>query len=308
MSRALEIAAVALIALLSVADRSAIGQVFEVASVKPAPHANATRAVMMGGPRSGSPGQFTCLSITLTPLLLRAYGLRSYQLAGPPSLDRETWDIAAKIPAGADERDFDLMLRDLLAERFGVTAHRETRSLPTYRLLVAKGGVKMKAAEAAPFASPADLAPGPPVAERPPTGAQKRNGGFSDLPPGEPAIIVRSRSGVTRVSARMQTVPSLLRGMEYQIGRPVVDETGLAAAYDFDLVYAEDNPPPAQPAGWRSSSESSFGKIAEPADASDAIPALFSAFEGQLGLRLVPARGPVEVLVVDHVNQTPTAN
>jgi uncharacterized protein (TIGR03435 family) len=79
--------------------------------------------------------------------MLRAYGVRRYQISGPAWIDTARFDIAAKIPPSTAEPEFVTMLRNLLSERFGLVVHRETKELPLYELIVAQGGHKMKAAD-----------------------------------------------------------------------------------------------------------------------------------------------------------------
>jgi uncharacterized protein (TIGR03435 family) len=259
---------------------------------------------LTGGPGTNNPGQISCRNTPLRSLLLRAYDLKTYQLSGPPAIDRDRYDIVAKIPPGSTKGQVDLMLQSLLVERFGLAVHRETRELPIYELVVAKGGSKLKAPE-----KPAAGQTGPAQPERPADGRPPRvkmthdRDGNPELPPGAPNMIFFNLNGVAHVSARMQTVAALLQHLEGETGRGVVDKTGLTGTYDFNLFYAPDpsrmvsiGPPP----------------VPEPpslADAgSDPAPTLLEAFERQLGLRLEPSKGPVEVLVVDRVNRAPTEN
>ncbi len=100
---------------------------FEAASIKPAAPSGIRNYVMRGGPGTDSPGQLTCFSITLKMLILRAWDLRDYQLVGPSSLDSDKYDIVAKIPSGSTKDQVNLMVQDLLADRFGLVFHKETR-------------------------------------------------------------------------------------------------------------------------------------------------------------------------------------
>jgi uncharacterized protein (TIGR03435 family) len=284
--------------------------VFEVASVKPAAPTNLPDFWyrMTGGPGTPSPGQFTCTHIALKPLLIKAYDLRPYELIGPPSIDGDKYDIEAKIPPGTTKEQFNLMLQNLLVERFGLAAHRETRELPIYELTVAKGGLKMKEPEKPPAGEAPPAPPEPGADGRPPTIKMLRDkDGSMMLPPGAPNMIFYSLNGVSHVSARMQTIASLLRSLENQLGRAVVDKTGLTGSYDFNMTYAPDRStmvsigPPAAP-------EPPSGQPSTLDTASDPVPNLFAAFESQLGLKLESKKGPIEVLVVDKVNRTPTEN
>lgn len=292
----------------SFAQTSAQLPSFEVASVKPAAPSNLPDQAyrMTGGP--GIAGQFTCTHISLKPLLLMAFDLKPYQLDGPPSITSDKYDIAAKVPAGTAEQQFKLMLQSLLVERLGLTVHKEARELPIYELVVARSGLKMKEAERAPAG--AQTQPGPGVDGRPSGPRTTINkDGLPEFPPGVPgmfAMPVRATAdgkgpNGTWVTARMQTIASLLNMLVYQIDRPVVDKTGLTGVYDFNLRY------------WTAPTGAAGAGSAEPPSsapnaANDPEPSLFDAFERQLGLKFEPMKGPVKVLVVDKVNKTPTEN
>jgi uncharacterized protein (TIGR03435 family) len=144
---------------------------FEVTSVKvaeqPKPDAQGRLFVVRGcrgGPGTTDPGTLTCNNTPLKSLLVRTYDLKNYQVEGPAWLDTDGFDIVAKVPAGTTKEQFNLMLQSLLAERFKVTVHRETKTLPVYALTVAKGGPKLKEVDAATLeaskAAAAALAPG----------------------------------------------------------------------------------------------------------------------------------------------------
>lgn len=114
------------------------GPEFEVASVKPFP----------GGGRGGRPSldaeQFSWPGATLRQLIVWAYKVDSDQVSGPDWLDSEMYSVVAKIPAGSAQDAYVPMLRNLLAERFRMTVHHETKVLDGYDLVVAKGGPKLK--------------------------------------------------------------------------------------------------------------------------------------------------------------------
>lgn len=103
-------------------------------------------ARFQGGPGTRSPNRINYTGVTLKMLLKRAYNLGPRQVFGPDWLDTQRYDIVAELPAGADIEALRLMLQDLLAERFRMTLHRETRTLPAYLLTVAKDGPKFSAA------------------------------------------------------------------------------------------------------------------------------------------------------------------
>src|SRR5262245_6496527 len=119
---------------------------FEVASVKPAApqQAGMFRIGMRGGPGTPDPGQLTYNNVALRNVIMNAYDVRTYQINGPKWIDSERFDIVAKIPPGTSKEDFRLMLQNLLAERFGLKLHKETKDLPSYALVVGKNGPKLK--------------------------------------------------------------------------------------------------------------------------------------------------------------------
>jgi uncharacterized protein (TIGR03435 family) len=152
------------------------------------------------------------------------------------------------------------MLRQILAERFGLVAHRETRELPVYALSVAKGGPKLKESVIDPSVS-----------------ANARRGGG-----------VRMSMGM--IAAHECTIPYFLSMLSRQLGRSIIDRTGLAGNYDFTLRWSPDN-------GATTSSNDSAGTQA------DALPSIFSAVQEQLGLKLESTKAPASVLVIDHLER-----
>ena len=100
--------------------------------------------MMRGGPGSPDPGQITYSNVSLKQVLTNAYGIKSYQISGPKWLDSERFDIVAKIAMGSTKEQFQMMLQNLLAERFKLAVHHETKELPIYALVVGKGGPKLK--------------------------------------------------------------------------------------------------------------------------------------------------------------------
>ncbi len=197
-------------------------------------------------------------------LLLEAYGLHEGQLVGEPAWARsDVFDIQAKVAATGvaafSKLDYDQrqsMFQQILAERFNLAAHLEARELPVYALSVGRGGAKLKE-------SPPDPAL--------PAGA--RSGGRVGMSTG-------------RIFAQRITIPGLASILSRQLGRTVVDRTGLAAAYDFTLQWTADN-----------------GATAASTGEADAPPSIFTAVQEQLGLKLESSKGPVPVLVIDHIEK-----
>jgi len=265
---------------------------FEVASIKrwkripspPPPPAGANPAVvpvkvMKVAPVDAGPppADQVHMILPISLLIASAYNLpvgseEKRILGGPDWLrqDIDQFEIQAKIedseyalmqkmtPAQQHER-VQLMEQSLLADRFRLKVHFETREMPVYALVAAKSGAKLNQAKTEVSSRLATLANG-----------QQRE---------------MTAIGVT---LEQFVVSPLLTG---PAGRPVVDQTGLKGAFDFTLQWT---PEP--------SAASSAGREV----AADA-PAFFTAIREQLGLRLVPAKAPVEVIVIDHI-EPPSAN
>jgi uncharacterized protein (TIGR03435 family) len=139
---------------------------FDAASVKPAapPTPDGRGMIMMAGPTGGpgtkDPGRIHYPYMSLKNILMNAYDVKNFQIVGPGWLDTERFDITATMPPDTTKEQFRAMLQNLLAERFKMTVHRETKELPMYSLVVAKGGPKMK--EAAELPAPKDEGDAPP--------------------------------------------------------------------------------------------------------------------------------------------------
>lgn len=266
---------------------------FEAASVKPSPPGFANgirfRTLLSGGPGTSSPGVVRCTNCTLSDLVLKAYDIEKYQLSGPTWLDTELL-VTARVPNGATNEQFRLMLQNLLAERFKLAFHREKKDMPGYALVVGKGGFKLKEAVAA---EPAHL----PQEDRPRTTVGRD--GFVVVPPGYPADGVFSfRNGDALFStvAGKASMGQVARELTRDLQKPVADATGLKGKCDFVLYWALELPePPSAPGG-------------DLPVASTPLPTLSEALQ-KLGLKLEPKKKvPADVLVIDHVEKVPTEN
>jgi uncharacterized protein (TIGR03435 family) len=254
---------------------------FEVASVKVSTGSGG--AYLTGGPGSTDPTQFTFVRASMGALLRRAYGVNSYQLSAPAGLPNAYFDIRAKVPPNTAEPQFAQMLQNLLIERFAMKVHHETQALPGYELIVAKSGLRMRTAEQTATPPASDI----PVGRLPLT---KDRAGDLELPPGRNArLVIQLSDGRFRQSGRMQTVADIVEMCQRELGRPVVDRSGLTGVYDFniDFMRAPDD-------------------RSEPLD--DAALPFLTAFQSQLGLRLESKKVPVDIIVIDHVEKIPTEN
>ena len=231
---------------------------FEVASVK---------RRQPGSSRTGvgtDPGRLTIRNATLKFCIGWAYGFKDYQISGPGWLDSEHFDIVAKPERGALEDRLRLMLQALLMDRFKLALHRETKELPVYALTLINEGAKIHAVKA--------------------DGKSRTGGG---------------RGHLTGQKISMPELADLLTLVgQRELGRPVIDKTGLTGVFDIALSWTPENP---RPAGGNDPEARATTENAPSPD-------IFRALQQQLGLRLESHKGPVEILVIDHAERVPTEN
>jgi uncharacterized protein (TIGR03435 family) len=246
---------------------------FDVISVKPN-HSGS------GGMRmTGVTNSFQGNNITVDDLIFNSYNLTSNDLIfGLPGWARSAhFDIDAKV-SNPDKKQMDSltpeqrksMLLVILEDRFNFKGHLETKILPVYDLVLAKGGAKFTGGKG-PNADTAAA-----MAKR---GLTSTTGG----------MIVYDGE----ITASATPVSSLVFGLTGAVGRTVIDKTGLTGNYDFELKWTPEHGD--QPTADAGQSDAQSG------------PSIFTAVEEQLGLKLVPSKGPVQTLVVDHV-EMPTEN
>jgi len=277
---------------------------FEVASVKAANPAGGPFGMTMGGPGTKDPERIRYSNMSLKALLLIAYGVNDFQIAGPGWMETERFDIDATLPPNTTREQLAGMLRDLLVERFKIVLHREMKDAPAYTLVTGRNGPKLS--ESAPAATPPGG--GAPAGAGSPQQFERDRDGFPKLPPGGPPgmlqFVVLNRG---RLQARLQTMGDLANRLSYLLGHPVADGTALTGKYDFSLTFAAEGTalgmapgptlPPPPP-----------GADAPNAADVETAPDLFSAVQSQLGLKLETMRAPMEVTVIDRVERTPVAN
>jgi uncharacterized protein (TIGR03435 family) len=204
---------------------------FEVALVKltAPPTGDGIFVGVRGGPGSQDATRITYVNESLRNLLTEAYGVRDYQVFGPDWIDTQRYDIAAKVAEGATKDQVRVMLQTLLADRFKVVLHHETRDFPIFELTVAKSGSKLKPSSSAPPAAADGKVPNPIGSD-----------GFPQLPTGATGMIGAMHNGVNRLIAGKQTLETLAKVLENEVGTRVVDRTGLTGTYDFNLDYVRD--------------------------------------------------------------------
>jgi uncharacterized protein (TIGR03435 family) len=200
--RELRFAFAAIVAMTAVLVPQTRAEAFEVASVRPSKSEGGKSSVKV------TPGQITMENVSLRKCIGLAYDVgedKEYAFSGPGWLNTEAFDIVAKFPPAASREQIALMLQTLLADRFKLKLHHETKELPVYALIVGKNGPRLQKSV---------------------SGGQ---GEFS-LAPGRISGKAASMSAFAdRLSARVR------------LSRPVLDLTGLKDTYDFALEWAPDS-------------------------------------------------------------------
>src|SRR5579872_3889857 len=249
---------------------------FDVASIKPAaPDARGMFVRPMPG------GHVKVTNMTLQMLIEIAYRLQPFQITGASGwMESVHYDIDAKPDSPTQQSDWRVMLQGLLADRFQLVFHRETKELPIYALVLAHKDGKL----------------GPGMTE-------SKEGSCTVFDPSKPppprndgpqacGSQFMSPRSVTAIAVPVANITPMLSRM---LGRQVVDKTGLTAKYDMKMEFTPDEsqlammaPPGAPPP--------------PPPDSSSA-PSIFTALQEQLGLKLETQKGPVEVIVVDRAEK-----
>jgi bla regulator protein blaR1 len=224
---------------------------FEVSSIRPAA---IWKAGGEGSKRSKieySPESLSMWNVDLTDCVQWAYGIKFYQISGPGFPGSERYDVLAKTGDSVPVKQLRAMLQDLLEKRFQLRLHRETKMLPVYELVVAKGGPRLPVPKA-----DTDLSP---------THATE------SLPRVQDGSFVFQDASMAEFAAKL----SLLRGVDL----PVIDRTGIKGLFDITL-------------------KSAANAILQPDG-----PTVSTLVQEQLGLKLVSAKTPIEVIVIDHVER-----
>jgi len=248
------------------------------------------------------PDGYSASGTSVRMLIQYAYDLKSQdQISGAGAVGDKRFNIEAKMDADTvaalaklspEERTGQqrLMMQALLADRFKMKAHRESKELPIFELVVAKGGPKLKETDpnAPPMSPPAPPdGMGPPEGMRPQEGAPKVKAGMMMMTPGG-------------IKAQGVPVVNLANVLTMQLHRQVVDKTGLTGKYDIDLKFGPEDGRAGMMQG--DSAAGAPGPVT-----TDSGPSIFTAIEEQLGLKLESTKGPVETVVVDHL-ELPSEN
>ena len=265
------------------------GPKFEVVSIKPNRSADARQRF-----QAAPGGRYTWTAFTLKSLIAvshQRYAFDNREIAGGPSwVDTERFDVQVRAEDAAALNDRDgfpgplfAMIRAMLADRFAVRTHNEVRERPVYALRVARSdkrlGSGLTKVDTDCAAAMRELAAPTPGAARPPGAPPCSFGG-----------------GPGRLLGNTVSLAMVASVLSRQVGRPVVDRTGITDYFNITLEFAPDsdartaNGPP----------------VPQPPPAGDA-PSIFTALQEQLGLKLESTRAPVDVLVIDGASR-PTEN
>jgi len=245
---------------------------FDVATIKPS-----NTAVGAMGLGKSSPNGISLINVTAKALISNAYGIKDDLISGGPGWVKSSeYDVEAKVlsTGGADtprlnRNQIRPMMQALLADRFKLVVHNETKELPIYELTIAKGGPKLH--EAKPGDTYSNGLKGP-----------------DGVPPAGMMMIMNGK-----FTGQGIALSGLVDTLSRELHRTIVDKTGLTGKYDITLQIPreEHNAPGDDPTG----------SASPPPDASG--PTLFTIVEEELGLKLNSTKGPVKTLVIDHIER-----
>jgi uncharacterized protein (TIGR03435 family) len=260
---------------------------FEVVSIKPS-ELQAMNQLRMT--RSSDPGRARFGAFSLKDYIRIAYRVKDFQVQGPDWMDNVRFDVEGKFPEGATEDQVPDMLQAMLADRFKLSIHRETKEHAVFALVAGKGGPKLSATAAAPPQSDG----GP-------------SAGRGGLPRGAMRVEVDDQGA--HLKSNGVTLAGLTELLSRFSERPVVDMSGIEGQYDFDLLLSMD----AIRAGRGGAvmahgpAPSGDGPPSPAGAASEGVGTIHEAVQ-KYGLKLEPRRAPMEMIVVDHLEKTPIEN
>ncbi len=268
-------------------------QTFEVASIRPSQPLTDVEAV--GIHVDGAQVRYT--SMNLRYYIRTAFRLRDYQLEAPEWLTNAIFDIRATLPAGSTPANAPEMLQALLADRFHLRAHHETRQFPVYALVVSPSGHKLK--------------------ELPPNSTDDSTTDLVQVPVNVTAVDSRAGTTVsyghgayfyltdTGLACKRMTMPFVADMLAKFMDRPIVDATGLEGAYDFSITIPEEDFSPMKA---RAASSYGFPVSPERLAALSSSGAPLSAALRPLGLKLESRKAPIDIVVIDHLDKSPSDN
>ena len=324
-------------ALLAIPALAQTKATFEVASIKSSPPIDMAKmaAQIQAGqmPKIGAHidnGRAEYTYLTLRDLITMAYGVKPFQVSGPDWLTKQRFDVVAKMPAGAKKEEAPKMLQALLEDRFKLAIHRTKEEHPVLGLVVAKGGPKLKESSGTPKPLDPDepLKPGEVIQDGPdgPVKMTIGKAGSATVNMGAKGTMSYAMNPATQTFhldgsmitmsgfADMLTQFSQMGGGG---GRQVVDMTGLKGVYEVQMDFSlADLLNMARAAGMDIPMGAGRGPGGAPAgaaaadaasDPGGATSSITTAVQS-LGLKLESRKAPIEQLVVDHAEKTPTEN
>ena len=285
---------------------------FDAASVKMVKLASHPVFANRGGPGTSDPGRVHICCVGMFSLLMRAYDVEIDQIVGPPwimeNMGPDLYQVDATMPPDTTKAQYQAMMQELLRERFHLEFHREKRNFPGYELLIAEGGPKLR--ESKPDQSDAGAQDN--AAQFPKRDAE----GMLLLPPG-PQMFTSLGRGTIIIQAKQKTVADLAKALGKTLNQAlgenpndfaakkarVIDRTGLNGTYDFTLKFA------CELCQFAVTNGAGEGGQPPAADSPSGEPGIFAAVQRQLGLKLKKVKDvSLDVIVVDRVDRTPTAN
>ncbi len=284
-------------ALMVLFGQTAVPPAFEVASIKEALPLSIENSQAeqfhVGMHINGSRADYGFTS--LADLISYAYRVKRYQLSGPGWMNETRWDISAKIPEGQPDDRAPEMMQNLLAERFKLAIHREFREQSVYALVIGNGKLMIKEAAAE------EKAPATPQPAR--AGNSAPGFSVSGGATGKVRVTVGPNGGMQLQMAKI-TIAALADMLMQFMDRPIVNATELKGDYQVTLELPTDLMM-GMPAAQKLTAILGLGSFGMAPDTSGAV--IFQAVK-DLGLELKSRKGPVETIIVDHVEKTPTAN
>jgi len=264
--------------------------------------------------------------MTLRELIVTAYKLKDYQVSGPDWMATLHFDIVATLPEGSTSKDAPQMLQALLQDRFKLKVHRETADHPVLALVVAKGGPKLKESPTAPAPIDPDapLKPGEMKVDGPDGPIRvtvNMKDGSSTVNMGAKGVVTQRMNTQTQ-TLHLESTMTTMEGFADMLtnvmkmggsgSRAVVDQTGLKGNYQIalDIPLAELMAIARSQMAAAGVNPGPMAKTGSPtAEASDpgGGTTIYKSVE-ELGLKLEPRKAPMEQLVVDSVEKTPTEN
>jgi uncharacterized protein (TIGR03435 family) len=247
---------------------------FEMADVHPSPHSSTQQVFMRSGFYRG--GRYQVRSGTMVDLIALAYGVDNDKVLGGPNwLEFDRFDVLATAPAKATPADVKTMLQALLAERFDLKLHMDKKELPTFALTAGKKPLLKEADGSGETGCQFEVQGVP---------NNGRGGPAADGPP--PTITLAFSCHNMTTAALVEYMHTMPLGNQFLGNNPLVDETGLAGAWNLDFHFELPQGPGGPPAA----------------------NALLDSFEKQTGLKIEARKVPLPVVIVDSANEKPTPN